>query len=246
MVNGALSFFEVISPDAPTPVVILPGWGQNSLHWKSFAKRLPDSYRYILLDLPGFGQSQFLPAGAGVDEYVEWLKELLDKADIKKPIVFGHSFGGQVATAFAAKYPTHLKKLILLSPSALRNKTRKVRVLEQMYRHFKWVKQLTPAPLFALLRPYLASDDYHAASQEQKAVLSKIVLQDLRTQLKRIRVPSFIIWGDRDTEIPYAGKILAENIPHSRLFVLYGADHSPQLTAPDKLAKALKEILSSL
>jgi pimeloyl-ACP methyl ester carboxylesterase len=243
MVNGVLSFGETVFPDAKTTVVVLPGWGQNSGHWKSFVQRLPSSYRYFLLDLPGFGQTQFLPSGAGVDEYVEWLHELLSKADIKKPILFGHSFGGQVATAYAAKYPHDLQKLILLSPGSIRNKTRKVRILEKVYRHLRWIKRMTPAFLFSWLRPYLASDDYYAASPEQKAVLSKIILKDQQSRLKNIQVPTAVIWGDRDTEIPYSGKILAEKIPHARLFVLYGADHSPQLTSPEKLAKVVREIL---
>lgn len=246
VVNGVLSFAERIHPEGKIPVVILPGWGQDSKHWLSFTKRLPLGNEYFLLDLPGFGQTQHLPVGAGVPEYVEWLHTWLEKADVKNPVLFGHSFGGQVAVAYAAKYPKAIRHLILLSPSALRNKSTKVRFIEQLYRHFGWIKKLTPSGLFQKLRPYLASDDYHQASPEQKAVLSKIVQQDQRSRLSKIEVPTDIIWGDKDGEIPYGGKILAEEIPNTRLFILYGADHSPQLTAPDKLRPVVTEILEQL
>jgi len=246
VVNGVLTYAERIHPDGNIPVVVLPGWGQDSKHWLSFAKRLPAEFECFLLDQPGFGQTQHLPAGAGVTEYVEWLHTWLEKADVKNPVLFGHSFGGQVAVAYAAKYPTKLRRLILLSPGALRNKSTKVRVIEQLFRHFGWIKKLTPSGLFQKLRPYLASDDYHQASPEQKAVLSKIVLQDQRSRLSKIQVPTDIIWGEKDSEIPYGAKILAEEIPTSRLFVLYGADHSPQLTAPDKLRPVVTDILENL
>jgi len=246
VVNGVLTYAERVHPDGKIAVVILPGWGQDSKHWLAFAKRLPQECEFFLLDLPGFGQTQHLPAGAGVSEYVEWLHTWLEKADVKNPVLFGHSFGGQVAIAYAAKYQDALRHLIVLSPSALRNRSTKVRIIEQLYRHFGWIKTITPSGLFQKLRPYLASDDYHQASPEQKAVLSKIVLQDLKSRLSKIEVPTDIIWGDKDTEIPYGGKILAEEIPHSRLFVLYGADHSPQLTAPDKLRPVVTEILEQL
>lgn len=246
VVHGALSFAEVIHPAEKKTLVILPGWGQDSRHWTAFVKRLPSEYRYLILDLPGFGQTQHLPAGAGVDEYVEWLHEFCEKADLTKPNILGHSFGGQVAVAFAAKYPEKLSTLLLLSPSALRNKTKKVQLIEQLYRHFRWLKRLTPGSVFSRLRPFLASDDYHQATPEQKQVLSRIVLQDQKKKLSTITAPTYILWGEKDTEIPYGGKILAESIKDAHLTVLYGADHTPQLTAPEKLANALTEILDRL
>lgn len=246
VLDGVLSSAERIHPEGEVPVVILPGWGQDSKHWLAFAKRLPSRFTFFLLDLPGFGKTQHLPAGAGIAEYVEWLHTWLDKAEVKNFVLLGHSFGGQVAVAYAAKYPNSLRHLILLSPGALRSKSAKVRFLEQLYRHFGWIKRLTPSGLFQKLRPYLASDDYHQATPEQKAVLSKIVLQDQRSRLPKISAPTDIIWGDKDAEIPYGGKILAEEIPHTRLFVLYGADHSPHLTAPDKLRPVVTDILEQL
>ncbi len=249
VIQGVLTHAEDIPAETSseqTTVVILPGWGQDSRHWTAWAALLPRSFRYVIPDLPGFGQTQHLPPGAGVWEYGEWLREFLAKSELSRPVLFGHSFGGQVATAFAAKYPDELAALLLLSPSSLRLKTREVRSLEFLYRTFRWLKRLTPSVFYEKLRPYLASDDYLRATAEQQRVLSKVILQDLSKELRKIAVPTYILWGEQDAEIPYAGKRLAEGIPDAHLQILYGCDHNPQLTAPQKLADLTKEILENL
>jgi len=61
--------------------------------------------------------------------------------------------------------------------------------------------------------------------------------------LPKITVPTTIIWGSQDKEIPYHGKTTAELIKKSKLIVLYGADHNPHLYNSQDLVQAINQSL---
>ena len=62
-----------------------------------------------------------------------------------------------------------------------------------------------------------------------------------REELRRLAVPTLMIWGDRDPVVPLAqARALAAEIPHARLEVL-PAGHVPQLGHPDRVAALLEE-----
>ena len=63
-------------------VVLLHGWGQNQYMMKFLQDHLCDTFTVINLDLPGFGESEEPPRVWSVDDYVDFLQELLDHLQI--------------------------------------------------------------------------------------------------------------------------------------------------------------------
>ena len=62
-----------------------------------------------------------------------------------------------------------------------------------------------------------------------------------REELRRLAVPTLMIWGDRDPVVPLEqARAVAAEIPHARLEVL-PAGHAPQLGQPDRVAALLEE-----
>jgi pimeloyl-ACP methyl ester carboxylesterase len=244
VVNGKLAGYEAVNPKAKKTILILHGWGHNAVAWLPLSQLLPKDWRVILLDLPGFGQSALLPAGAGVPEYAEFVTAFMKKLGVRKPFLLGHSFGGQIAMFLAYTKPELISRLLLLSPAGIRTKTKKQKVKVFLYKRFKYLRILLPPPLLKWVIRQFTSTDYLNASKEHKLVLKKIVTQDLTHQLPMIKVPTELIWGELDKEIPYAGKLIANAIPDCRLYVMYGADHNPHLSKTTALAELLKSILS--
>ncbi len=236
--------YQTINDKEKETVVILHGWGQNSNHWLELGKLLDKNYRYLLLDLPGFGQSHLLTDNPGIPQYSEFLLKVFNKLKIKEPILLGHSFGGQISMYFAANHKNKIKTLILLSPAGIRTKTKKQKLKNYLYKNFKLFKFIFPSFLLKKIIRLFTSTDFLNASAQHRQILNNIVNQDLRYLLKDITTPTHIIWGEQDKEIPYHGKTLAEQIPDSTLHVLYGADHNPQLFKPQMLAKTINDILS--
>lgn len=80
---------------------------------------LSGNYRIILFEQRGTGlsvpdkmDSSTINLAASVSD----LKLLLDKLNLKKAIICGHSWGGSLAMYFASAYPERIKSLILISP----------------------------------------------------------------------------------------------------------------------------------
>jgi pimeloyl-ACP methyl ester carboxylesterase len=67
------------------------------------------------------------------------------------------------------------------------------------------------------------------------------------TELENIRVPTLIVWGERDTLFPTAhGEYLARVIPGAKIQVLTGVGHCPHLESPKLLARTFEEFAASL
>jgi pimeloyl-ACP methyl ester carboxylesterase len=102
-------------------IMLLHGKNFNGAYWERTAKDLSDKgFRVIIPDQIGFGKSskpqsyQF-----SFSQLAENTKAILDKLQIDKIIVLGHSMGGMVATRFTLQYPEKVEKLILENPIGL-------------------------------------------------------------------------------------------------------------------------------
>jgi len=67
-------------------------------------------------DLPGFGDSDPPPSGAGVAEHAAAIGDFLDTMRLRQIDVLGHRFGALVAVELAAAHPAQVRRLVLVSP----------------------------------------------------------------------------------------------------------------------------------
>jgi len=241
VINGRLLNYIEVNPKGKKNLIILHGWAHNAALWQNLAGKLDKDIRCFLVDLPAFGSSQALSGNPSVPEYNKTIIDLVKKLELKKPVILGHSFGGQVALDLATKHPNLLSKIILVSPAGVRKKTFKAGLVKTLA---KIAKPFKSAGLFQQIRKRLAPD-YANANPEQKIVLRNIVKYDLSPKLHLIKVPAHIIWGSEDRQIPYLGKFINDQIEDSRLHVLYGAGHNPHLTHTDQLAKLINDIVNA-
>ncbi len=95
------------------------GPGFSSLYFADLAG-LWERYTLILLNPRGTADSD-RPSDRRayqVDDYVEDVEALRDHLGIERLMLLGHSHGGMVAQAYAAKYPARVRKLVLASTLA--------------------------------------------------------------------------------------------------------------------------------
>lgn len=229
-------------------ITLLHGWAvdpDNEAKWEQFRAELQrKGYQTKFLPLPGL--STPLTTAWNLDDYVEWVHQQLGST--KKCVLLGHSFGGQIATRFAAQYPKQVSALILLDSAGIRDRSPLVvakRVL------FQWMatlgKQVTRHPFLRTLLYKLAREqDYLVASpvlrQTMRAVLADEVLQDL----PKITAPTCIIWGEQDRATPISLAFrFNERIRNSQLHVISGARHSPQFTHPRIVSEYIAAFLQA-
>lgn len=100
---------NIIKKGRGAPCVLLHGWGFDHTIWNSLVDRLDDGYQFYLVDLPGFGETPFMPGD-------KFHHELLDKLPDCFSLV-GWSIGGLHATHIALEYPARVNRLLNITSS---------------------------------------------------------------------------------------------------------------------------------
>ena len=96
------------------PVLALHGLA-SSAHWYDIvAPLLRDRFRIIAPDQRGHGQTTQADSGYDWHSVASDAVGLLDVLEIEKAIVFGHSWGGNVAVGTAAHYPERVNALVMI------------------------------------------------------------------------------------------------------------------------------------
>ncbi|MDA0264079.1 MAG: alpha/beta hydrolase [Chloroflexi bacterium] len=96
------------------PLLALHGLASTA-HWYDIvAPLLRDRYRTIAPDQRGHGQTTAAPSGYDWRTLSDDLARLLDHVGLDKVSVMGHSWGGNVATNFAANHPSRVERLIMI------------------------------------------------------------------------------------------------------------------------------------
>ncbi|HEX4856517.1 MAG TPA: alpha/beta fold hydrolase, partial [Limnobacter sp.] len=117
VLDHELVWLEGGNPDG-APVVLLHGFASNKENWLSLVPFLLKQYRLFVLDLPGWGESQFnanLPYG--LDDQVERVAAWM-RAHVPAPAhVVGNSVGGLVAALLAGRHVDLVHTLCLMNPA---------------------------------------------------------------------------------------------------------------------------------
>ncbi len=67
------------------------------------------------------------------------------------------------------------------------------------------------------------------------------------SQLETIRVPTLVVWGDKDSIIPLKqGELLHEKVPGSKMVILRDARHPCYLDRPEEFHEALLDFLNDV
>lgn len=213
-------------------LLILHGWGAGLESFRPVIDDLSQNFKVWALDFPGCGQTPEPQAVWSVEDYGDFVLRFIRDRGIKDPIVFGHSHGGRVAIQLASRMGCDFKKLVLIDSAGIVPE-RKNKYYYKVY-GFKAIKTLAKLPVFNwLLKDFLeeyrlkyGSADYKAATPKMRAILSKVVNEDLRNLLPEIAMPTLLVWGGRDTATPVSdAKVMESLIPEVGLVVFENAGH---------------------
>jgi len=212
------------------PFIIFHGWGCNKEMFQFLIDHYKDKYSVYAFDLPGFGLSKEPTTVMNTEAYCDVMIQALNYLGIEKPIALGHSHGGRVLIKMAGKM--EFDKLILVGSAGIVNK-RPISYYIKVYT-YKTLKKLYSIGIIKKIFPDLlakykknaGSLDYQKASPMMKQVLSTIVNEDLRKELKLVVAPTLLIWGDRDRATPLEdGKLMEKEMKNAALVVFNGGTH---------------------
>ena len=96
---------------------------------KDFVDKLSEKYDVYKLNFPGFCGEPEPENGWALPDYANFVKEYIEKNDIKPDYILGYSFGGAVAIEYNLLFDNN-QKLLLISPAITRNKEKSKNMIQ--------------------------------------------------------------------------------------------------------------------
>lgn len=220
-------------------VVLLHGWGQNIDMMKPIGNNISDKYNVTIIDLPGFGKSSEPTYIWKIDDYVECINKLLKELKIKKPIMIGHSFGGKITLLYASIYET--EKIVLFG-SPYTKEVQKLSTKTKILKTLKKVPVLNKMEGF--VKKHIGSTDYKNSTEIMRKILVETVNYDITNNVKKISVPTLLIWGTNDEAVSIElARQLEKLIKDCGLIEYEGCTHYAYLERLDQTINILNSFI---
>ena len=96
------------------PLVLLAGGGDTAHVFDDFAPQLTPSFHVYGITRRGFGESGFSPEGYGADRLGDDVLAVLDSLKLIRPVLVGHSLGGEELSSLSTRHPSRVAALVYL------------------------------------------------------------------------------------------------------------------------------------
>jgi len=96
------------------PLVLLAGGGDTAHVFDDFAPKLTPTFHVYGITRRGFGESGFSPEGYGADRLGDDALAVLDALKLNRPVLVGHSLGGEELSSLSTRHPSRVAGLVYL------------------------------------------------------------------------------------------------------------------------------------
>ena len=234
---------------SPT-VVLLHYYAGSSRAWDAVVAELDASHRCVAADLRGFGDSEAPPSGYAVRDYADDVVALLAAVRAERFVLVGHSMGGKIAMAVAARRPPGLDALVLVAPSPptpepMPEATR-AHLLATYGDHAaaaQTARDITVRPLAPPAFDQVVRDSLRTSARAWNAWLLEGSREDISAEMPRVVVPTLVVVGGADPVMhrPMLEREVRDRIAGARLRAVPGVGHLVPLEAPAELAALIRE-----
>jgi pimeloyl-ACP methyl ester carboxylesterase len=243
---------------AAPPVVLIHGW-TASIHWfDRLTPLLTNRYRVIRVDLLGHGGSEKPKNGYSMEEQADRVANALVRLGVTRALVAGHSTGGEVAIALAARHPELTRALAVIDSEP-----------DEKFVDPDLLATLSLKPVIGQAMKRLATDgtirDGLGQAFEKGYDVPDVFVEDfnkvtytaykktydesgdyvddghLERNFRSVRVPRLVIFGkdDRLVSPPLEAADYYRRHFGVRVAIVSGAGHSPMVEQPEATARLL-------
>lgn len=253
--------------DGPETVVLIHGFGGSTYSWRKNIDYLAERFTVVAVDIRGFGYTSRDPAAEYSPRgYATHISSFMDILGIRRPILVGHSMGGEVAMRIALQRPEDVAGLVLINSAGLPNPEReRVRDLPPIPPPFN-TSLVRVAGSEGVVRRILEQSTYNTSLIDRDAIkayrdpldvedaeagLLRMVRTSIpslnRGEIGRIVQPTLILWGAEDKLISLSeGEELARIIKGSRFLSLAHAGHLLMEERPEDVNRLIAEFAAQV
>ena len=249
---------QVFTGGSGPPLLVLHDYEYLNA-WQPFLDALATDYRVLVPSHPGFGRSSLPPTFDAIDDLAYFYLDLLRAQPDAPAHVLGLGFGGWIAAEVAIRSTQHIAHLVLVDAVGIKVSDPTTRDIvdhfvigPEEYLRLSWhdpalgaqrhklagLGELTDDELVTLLR-----NRQSTALYGWKPFLHN---PKLRPWLRRIDVPTLVLWGESDRVVtPAYGRAWAEAIPGAQFATIAAAGHYPYLEQPESFVAAVAAFLAT-
>ena len=242
---------EVVRRGAGRPLLLLHGF-QNVDPRAPYLDLLGRHAEVTAPSYPGFGHSPRPAEFETVYDLVHLCLDVVDTLPHEKMTLVGFSFGGWLAAEIAVKCSHRLDRLILVDALGIKISDRETpdicdvfNTSPQEVERRSWHDPARWAP------------DYNAMTDDEIVVRARnweslclyawhpyMYNSQLKRWLRRIAVPTLVLWGASDRIVtPAYGQAYSALIPGSRFELIEAAGHHPEIEQPEAFAERVVKFL---
>lgn len=253
----------MVSGTGDTVIMFAHGFGCDQNMWRYVYPAFESSYRTVLFDHVGAGNSDISAYSFkkynNLEGYAEDIVEIARELDIKNGIFVGHSVSAVMGLMAADIAPDIFKTLILVSPSPSYinqdgytggfSRSEINELLESMdNNHLGWSMSIAPVIMGNPDRKELGEELTNSFCKTDPEIARQFArttfLTDKRDILPRTDIPVLILQCSNDVIAPEeVGRYMHEHIPDSTLVIMDATGHCPNLSAPEETVSAIKNYL---
>ncbi|MCK4522499.1 MAG: alpha/beta hydrolase [Nanoarchaeota archaeon] len=272
--NDAEIYYKHSQPNSiDSTLVFLHGTTVNHTVFKESMDYFKNKgYGIIAIDQRGDGNS--LPKSSDIDfysldNYTKDLESVIEKEEVKEPIIVGHSMGGLVAAEYASRNKKNIKSLVLIETSYnfkktltlggkffflfsksfrkyfthLNNKARK-KGIKPEYIDFSELADVSDKE-FAKITYEKATPEY---VQAMHALSNAVMRWDVEDKLKDVECSTLILYAEKSqfirTETSYELKKKIGNNAEAK--IIPDAKHQLTITHPEVINKEIDNFFSKI
>ncbi|MBN2034097.1 MAG: alpha/beta hydrolase [Deltaproteobacteria bacterium] len=242
-------------------IIFVHGFGMEKDGWTIFLKHWSGSYRVVVPDLPGFGESTKVDTAVyDVPHQVDRLDLFIKALGITSFHLAGISMGGAIAAYYAGEHPEKVKSLFLLAPAGVISRVpseawceyREKGKIALLYKNLEEFDRLLDMVFYK--RPFVPRVIKRCFAREgaREIRFREGILRDLERQgihilegrLSRVKAPTLLIWGKNDRIVHVSGtEKFQKDLQNCRIITPERCGHAVFFDRPDVTREAYRSFL---
>jgi non-heme chloroperoxidase len=239
--------------DPSRVMIMLHGFTDSSYSFQSLMDRLDPTIQAIAIDQRGHGDSSKPGCCYAPQDFADDVVAFMNARQIKAATIVGHSMGGFIAQLVAIRSPERVSGLVIVGSSptfanpAVDGLLAAVKELsDPIDRKFVHEFQASTVfkPLDAGQLERFVDISMKVPARVWNDVLTQLLNNDLRSEVRTIKARTLILWGDKDGVSTREDQAtLFREIPNATLKVYESIGHSVHWEAPDRVAADLEDFV---